>query len=330
MACRRWHVKGLNLRAAHVREGGGCEDLGFDEAIRAVREPGPLVWIDVVAYDVDRGREVLQDRMGLHELAVEDALSDKERPSLQDYDDFVFLVMPAALRKGHEERYVEIGFFLNDHALVTVSREAIPLLDRWFERWRTRPGRLVKSPAYLLHALVDALVDDYFAVVDDIEDEVESMGDTLFTGHAARLEEIVLLKRRLSKLRRAVAPSRDVLNAILRGDMNEFPDDSERYFQDIADHVLRIAETTDALRDALASMVSINLSLESQELNVILKKMAVIATVLATMTLVAGIYGMNFEHMPELHWRYGYPFSYAVMFGLGGLVVWAFRRVRWI
>ena len=331
MARRESAVTGLSLRAAHVRDGGRtCEDLDLDSAVRAVREPGTPLWIDVVAHDVERTREILQNRMGLHELAVEDALSDQERPTLQEFDDFVFLVVPAVLRDGHDERYVEIGFFLNDHALVTVSREAIPLLDKWFERWRTRPGRLVRSPAYLLHALVDALVDGFFAVSDDIEDGVEEIGDALFTGHAAGLEEIVALKRRLMKLRRAVTPTRDVLSAILRGDMDEFPDDSDRYFQDVADHIVHVAETIDALRDALASMVGIHLSVVSQGLNVILKKMAVLATVLATMTLVAGIYGMNFDRMPELHWRYGYAFSYAVMFGLGGLVVWAFKRVRWI
>ena len=288
------------------------------------------MWVDIVAQDTERTRELLVRRMGLHELAVEDALSDKERPTLQDFDDLVFLVMPAPCRDRHSERYVEVGFFLNKHALVTVSRESMPVLDKWFEHWRRRPGRLAKSPAYLLHGIVDAIVDEYFAIVDDIEDDVEELGDTLFTGDEGKLEEIVAQKRRLMKLRRVVAPARDVLSAILRSDLDEFPDDSDRYFQDVGDHLTRVAETMDALREALTSMVDIHLSNVSFGLNVVLKKMAVIATVLATMTLVAGIYGMNFAFMPELHWRYGYPLSLALMFVLGGLIVWIFKRVRWI
>jgi magnesium transporter len=322
-------IEGLILRAARY-EGGSCTQVDVEEAVRAVREPGPPVWVDVVAEDHDKTRAILQDQMGFHELAVEDALSDRERPALQDFDGLVFLVVPAVICEDHEERYVEVGFFLNDHALVTVSREKLPLLDRWFKRWNERPGHLGKSPAYLLHAIVDAMVDEYFTVVDDVEDVVEDLSDNLFAGEEGRLEEIVKLKRRLMKLRRIVTPVRDVLNAVLRRDIEEIPEDAHRYFQDVYDHILRIAETVDALREALTSMVDIHLSNVSNNVNLILKKMAVLSTVLMTMTIVSSIYGMNFFHMPELHWRYGYPFALGLMVVLSAGVLAIFKRIRWI
>ena len=298
--------------------------------MRAVREKGPPVWVDVVAVDHDETRELLQDRMGFHELAVEDALSDRERPALQDFDDLVFLVVPGVCRDAHSESYVEVGFFLKDHALVTVSRESLPVLDKWFKRWSGHPGHLGRSPAFLLHSIVDGIVDDYFAIVDDVEDVVEDLGDSLFEGKEGRLEEIVKQKRRLQKLRRVVTPVRDVMNALLRRDGDEIPEEAQRYFQDVYDHVLRIAETVDALRDALTSMVDIHLSNVSNNLNVVVKKMTVVSTVFMTMTIVSGIYGMNFEHMPELHWRYGYPFALGLMAVLCAGVVLVFKRIRWI
>ena len=321
----------LKLRAARLENGDSCSEIGLDQAVRAVKEPGRPVWVDVVVREHDAGQELLERKMGFHELAVEDALSDRERPALQEFDDTVFLVVPAPVRKDkNDERYVEIGFFLTDHALVTVSREEVPIVDDIYDRWKTRPGRLAHSPANLMHAIVDRAVDGYFDVIDDIEDRVEELSDTLFEGREGKLEEIVALRKRLAKLRKVVSPVRDVLNSLLRHDLKQLPDESRRYFQDVMDHALRIAETVDTLRDALASMVDIHLSNVSNNLNQVLKKMTVLATVLATMTLVAGIYGMNFDHMPELHWRYGYPFSLVLMFGLGGGVVLVFKRIRWI
>lgn len=320
----------LRLRAARLEDEQTCTEIGVDDAVRAIREPGQSVWVDIVVRDHDAAQELLERKMGFHELAVEDALSDRERPALQEFDKTVFLVVPAAEKDGDKERYVEIGFFLSPHSLVTVSREEAPILDKMYERWKGKPGRLARSPANLLHAIVDDIVDGYFVVMDDVEDKVETLGDTLFEGDEGRLEEIVTLKRRLMKLRRIISPVRDVMNSLLRRDLEAVPDEARRYFQDVMDHVLRIGETVDSFRDALTSMVDIHLSNVSNNLNKIVQRMTVVATVLATMTLVAGIYGMNFEHMPELHWRYGYPFSLVLMAVLGGGVVLVFKRIKWV
>jgi magnesium transporter len=320
----------MKIRGARLDQEGSCKPIDLDGAVHAVCEPGPPVWVDIVTEDSPEARELLRDRMGFHELAVEDALSDRERPALQEFDGLAFLVLPAMVRDEKDERYVEVGFFLNDHALVTVSRESVPVIDDWFKRWSDRPGYLGRSAAFLLHAVADGIVDDYFLVIDDIEDAVEDLGDTLFEGREGRLPEIVRLKRRLMKLRRAIAPVRDVMNSLLRRDLEVLPEESRRYFQDVLDHALRIGETVDSLRDALTSMVDIHLSNVSNNLNIVVKKMTVVATVLASMTLVAGVYGMNFEYMPELHWHYGYAFSWALMLGLAGLVLLVFKRIKWI
>lgn len=321
----------LKVRAARLEDGGRCREIDLDEAVRAVRDPGKPVWVDIVVDDDDAAaRELLERKMGFHELAVEDALSDRERPALQEYDSTIFLVVPTALSEEDRERYVEIGFFLSPYALVTVSRESTPVLDRTYERWSTRPGHLAHSVANVLHAIVDDIVDGYFLVIDEVEDRVESLSDSLFEGKEGQLAEIVRMKRRLMKLRRVIAPVRDVMNSLLRRDLEAIPDEARRYFQDVMDHVLRIGETVDSFRDALTSMVDIHLSNVSNNLNKIVQRMTVVATVLATMTLVAGVYGMNFDHMPELHWRYGYPFSIALMFGSGAVVLLVFKRMKWL
>ena len=323
-------AEGIEIRAARLEEGDTCAEIGLDDAVKAVREGDRPIWVDIVVGDDAPARELLEAKMGFHELAVEDALSDKERPALQEFDDTVFLVVPAAIRDGERERYVEVGFFLTPHALVTVSREGTPVIDGLFERWKTRPGRLAHSPANIVHAIVDRVVDGYFDLIDEIDDRVEDLGDTLFEGQEGRLPEIVKLKRRLMKLRRIIAPVRDVMNSLLRRDLKAVPEESRRYFQDIMDHVLRIGETVDSLRDALTSMVDIHLSNVSNNLNIVLKKMTVLATVITTMTLVAGVYGMNFEHMPELKWLYGYPFSLGLMAVLAGGILLVFKRIKWI
>jgi magnesium transporter len=304
----------------------------FDEAeiVRRIRENDGQVWLRVIVHDPEAAGTLLRDKLGFHELAVEDALSPHERPSLHEYGDHLFMTAARVDHSAGGERYTEVGFFLRGNALVTVAHERIPLMEAWFQRWMATPHRFGDQPAFLLHALVDAIVDEYFPVIDALEDNVDSLAERIYGGDTHQVRAILSEKRRFLDLRRHITPLRDILNGLLRRDIEVIPAEAKIYFQDVYDHTLRLAEIADLNRDTLTSVLDVHLSTVSNNLNEVVKKMTVISTVLMTGSLVAGIYGMNFRHMPELHWMYGYPFAIFLMFLLGAGILIAFRWKRWI
>jgi magnesium transporter len=320
----------FELKAALFGAGTRCERLNVEQAIEAVNKGDQPMWVDIVAQDTATTRSFLIEQLGFHELAVEDALSTDERPALQEYEDTLFLVVPAVLLGAQEEHYEEVSFFLRDQALVTVVTRPLPILETWFGRWVQNPRRIGGSPAFLLHSLVDAIVDLYFPALDRLEDEVEDLGDQIFGGDTSQIKEILLVKRRLLEVRRRLSPVRDILNGLLRRDLPMIPDTVRPYFQDVFDHVLRLSELTDINRDTLASLLDVHLTTVSNNLNNVVRKMTVLSTVLMSMTIVSGIYGMNFKYMPELEWRYGYLFAIGLMITIGVAIVYIFKRIRWI
>lgn len=290
-----------------------------------------VLWVDVTAHDVTATSNLLIQRFGFHPLAVEDALSPYERPALQRYDGVLFLAAHAVQQQDGEEIYSEVGFFLGRHFLVTVHTRPVPLVDHWFERWTAQPERVGKTPAHLLHLLLDAIVDEYFPIGDTLEEKADELEDAIFTGHpGVQVADILQVKRRLLELRQHITPLRDILNALLRHDMEIIPDEIVPYLQDVYDHTLRIAELADLNRDILAGVLDAHLSVVSNRLNEVMRILTVISTILMSAALIAGIYGMNFTHMPELQWKAGYPFAGAMMV-LVGMVEWyVFKRKGWI
>ncbi|CAN5624182.1 magnesium/cobalt transporter CorA [soil metagenome] len=315
----------MQFRAAALDSDSRCKRISPEEAEKDVRTGERLVWIDIVSEDTPETRELLTEKFGFHELAVEDALRQDERPGVQEFGETTFFVIPA-----WDNGIVEVGFFLSKLALVTVSSRPVSVIETWFDRWQKRPGPFGRHPAFLAHALVDGIVDGYFPLLDAIEDEAESLGERIFEGESTHLRELLGIKRKLLEVRRVLVPARDVLNQLLRRDVTAIPDNARIYFQDVFDHCLRLVEAVDIQRDTLTSLLDVHLSAVSNNLNQVVKKMTVFATVLMTMALVAGVYGMNFDHMPELHWRYGYDYSLILMFVLGGLVLLGFRIAKWL
>lgn len=315
----------MRFRAAALKSVNHCDRIDPEEAGAEVRSGERLIWIDIVTEDTPEARKLLMEDFGFHELAVEDALRQDERPGVQEFEDTTFFVMPA-----WEGGIVEVGFFLSKQALVTVASKPVSVLDIWFDRWEKHPDRFGKHPAYLAHALVDGIVDGFFPLLDKVEDHTDELAERIFEGEATHLRELLKIKKELVEVRRSLTPARDVLNQMLRRDMHAIPDEVRVYFQDVFDHCLRLIEAVDVQRDTLASLLDVHLSAVSNNLNQVVKKMTVFSTVLMSMALVAGIYGMNFNYMPELHWRYGYPYALVLMLALGALVVLGFRIAKWL
>jgi magnesium transporter len=243
----------------------------------------------------------------------------------------LFLTAHAVQQQNGEEVYTEIGFFLGQHFLVTVHTEAVPLIEYWFQRWTTQPDKVGKTSAHLLHLLLDAIVDEYFPLGDTLEEKSDELEDAIFAGSRdVQVGDILQVKRRLLEMRQHITPLRDILNALLRRDMELIPDEVVPYLQDVYDHTLRIAELADLNRDILAGVLDAYLSVVSNRLNEVMRILTVISTVLMSAALIAGIYGMNFVHMPELRWKAGYPLAAAMMVVVGVVEWYIFKRKGWI
>lgn len=322
--------QGFTVQGACLLSSGKLERIDSKDAPKVIRDPKRTTWIHIRVEDIEKAREYLQHELRLTVLTVEDALSDEERPSLKETPEYLFLTAPALEDSGMGEDYIDVSFFLFEHALVTVITRPAPAFEEWFDRWCERAHNFGNHPAYLLHAMLDAIVDVYFPVTDKLEDNVESLADDVFAGSGLQLHEALALKRRLLEVRRRIAPVRDVINGLLRRDVDFVPHDVKPYFQDIYDHTLRIADIVDINRETLATLLDAHLAVVSNNLNVVMRKMTVYATILMTMGLVAGIYGMNFHFMPELSWWYGYPFALGLMILFGGIELWLFKRKNWL
>jgi magnesium transporter len=322
--------QGWTLRA-FVKEASGLREVTQTEAVQLRHGTQGTLWIDLHVHDQKATQTFLVESLGFHPLPVEDAVNPRERPKLEEYDHVLFLVGHAVSHQDHIEAYHSIAFFLSEHFLVSVHLDLVPLIDDWLARWQKDSLRMDSSPAHLLHALLDGIVDDYFPVADTLQETLDEIEEMLFDGSAQiQVAEIIRLKRRLLEFRKHITPMRDILNALLRRDQVCIPTSSLPYFQDVYDHTLRLTENIDTGRDLLSGLLDAHLALVSNRLNDIMRVLTVVATILMSAALIAGIYGMNFDYMPELHWRWGYAFALGLMVVTSVLALWIFRKKKWL
>jgi len=322
---------GYHLDIACMEHDGTICHVDEKEAVASIRDASRLVWMNIVVKDDEAVRRLLQDEMKFHELAVEDSLSDNERPTLQEFGNHLFVAASKVIEHpGQPEEYVEVGMFLTKSALVTVVRQPLPFLHEWFVRYEKKKHVFGEAAAFLMHSIIDNIVDEYFVAIDALEDEVDALAEDIYQGDTKGIGGILIFKKRLLDMRRHISPTRDILNGLLRHDLTLVPDSARVYFQDVYDHTLRIAEIADVNRDTLTSLLDVHLSTVSNNLNNVMKKMTVISTVLMSAALIAGIYGMNFKFMPELEWHYGYLYAWVLMIGSGIAILLLFRWKKWL
>lgn len=301
----------------------------LEEVLSIFKSGTSPIWAHVQVEDLEAARSLLENEFGFHPLEVEDALSPNERPSLRVGLSDLFLVAPAVILGQATERYVEIAFFVQQQSLVSVATAPVPFLDHLLHRCANHP-KANPNVTTLLHTLLDEIVDDYFPAVDTFGDEIDALEEAIYRGDKVSVSDALSLKRRLLQMRRQLVPIRDIINGLLRRDVEFVDAAAQLYFQDVYDHVLRILEDVDMERDLLSSVLDAQISITSNNLNEVMRALTVISTVLMTAAFVAGVYGMNFVHMPELKWLAGYPFAIGLMIALGALEVWYFKRKGWI
>jgi magnesium transporter len=317
--------------AAYDANGRKIGDVEIDDISEILRFPGQFVWIGVHEPDAELLRK-LQEEFGLHDLAVEDALGAHQRPKLEEYGDSLFVVLRTAQVVDDEVLFGETHVFLGPRYVVSIRHGASLPYTEVRARCERTPQLLSKGPGFVLYALMDFIVDHYFPIADAIEETMENLEEGIFGGNGGRetLERIYRLKRDLVGLKRAVAPLMEVCNRLVRFDLELIQPDTKLYFRDVYDHVLRINETVDTMRELLTSALEANLTLVSIGQNDVTKKLAAWAAILAVPTMIAGVYGMNFDVMPELRWHYGYAVVMGAMLGICGLLFAQFKRVGWL
>jgi magnesium transporter len=306
---------------------------GFEEWAHN-REEGWVTWFNVTGiHDLDIVQR-LGKTFGLHPLLMEDIVNTDQRPKMEDYGEYLFLTLKM-LSFGKAETEIstdQTSIVLGKDYVLTFEEREGDVLDPVRERIRTGRGRIRSLGSdYLAYALIDAIVDNYFVILEKLGEKLEDLTNEVVGGRGGRtLATIYLLKRELIYLRKAVWPLREAISALYRGGTALIAETSEPYLRDLYDHTIQIIDTIESLRDLLSGMLDIYLSSASNRLSQVMKVLTMIATVFIPLTFIAGVYGMNFKYMPELEWRWGYPFVWLVMVGLAVTMLILFRRKRWL
>ncbi|RZS44249.1 magnesium transporter [Herbihabitans rhizosphaerae] len=311
----------------------------YTDAISEVRSRHEgFVWIGLYEPDAEQIQGIA-DTFGLHELAVEDAVHAYQRPKLEPYDDNLFMVFKTVRYVEHESpttanEIVETGeimAFLGKDFIVTVRHGGHSSLHDLRGKMDASPERLKLGPAAVLHAIADRIVDNYLAVTEAIEDDIDEIESIVFAPRGVvGAEQMYLMKREIVELRRAVLPLATPLRRLAEGCSPVVPEDVRSYFRDVEDHLTRVAEQVASFEDLLNTLLDAVLAKITLQQSMDMRKITAWAAIIAVPTMVVGVYGMNFDYMPETHWKFGYPMVMLVIVGVCLMLYRIFRRNRWL
>ncbi|MEP6713789.1 MAG: magnesium/cobalt transporter CorA [Ferruginibacter sp.] len=319
------------INCAAYAQGQRIADVALNDVHDVLKATNQFVWIGLH----EPSEEILskvQQEFALHDLAVEDAHTAHQRPKVELYGDSVFVVLVTAhVNKGHTE-FGETHFFVGPNFIVTVRHGSGVSYAEVRHRCESTPHLLSKGQGFALYAIMDFIVDQFYPVVHQMEQELQAIEDKIFKEKPSRdtTEQIYLLKRELLEIKRAVSPLVDICNRLMRFDIKCISEDTRPYFRDVYDHVIRINEMVENTRELLNTALEANFSLISISQNDVSKKFAGWAAIIAVPTMVAGFYGMNFKFMPESEWEYG--FYMVILFTIASCIFlyFLFRRSGWL
>ena len=304
----------------------------IDDIIKR-HEPGTSLWVDCQGLDMVDLLNAIGQRYDIHPLVLEDILNTHQRPKFEEYEHYCFIVLKTlscqgALKVHHEQ----VALLLLGDVLFTFREQANELFDSLRQRLFHGKSRMrTMGVDYLAYVIMDAVVDKYFAVSDVMEEAIEAAEVSLLDRPQPKtFTTIQLIKRELIYIRKAIAPLREVLLAIQRCESTLIQEKTQLFFRDVFDHTLRVIDTMDSHRDLINGMLDIYLSSVSNRMNEIMKVLTVFATIFIPLTFLVGVYGMNFDYMPELHWRWAYPALWALFFLVPAVLLFLFKKKRWL
>jgi magnesium transporter len=305
-------------------------DLSVERVIEGLKQDH-VNWINVDGLDDTHILEKLQEHFCLHSLLIEDVTND-QRPKAEEYEDYLFFTLKMLYKIDSKHiDYEQISFVLGTNFLLSFQEKEGDMFEPFRERIRLDQGKVRKhSSDYLLYRLVDAIIDNYYVVLDNIGEQIENIEDEISKGSSDHtFIRIQKLKRELIFLRKAVYPLRDAMSKLVKGETSFVRDETIRYFSDIYDHVVHLIDSLDTYKDLTSALMDIHINTQNNRMTEVMKVLAVISTIFIPLTFIAGVYGMNFEDMPELRSKWGYPITLAVMILLGAGMLLYFRRKKW-
>jgi len=320
------------VNCALYTDGRRTANIQLKNAGDILKQTEGFVWIGLHEPQ-EETLQLVQQEFGLHDLAIEDAHRAHQRPKVEIYGNSVFIVLRTAqINLEHHIEFGETHFFLGNNFIITVRHGSSISYADVRTRCENTPHLLGKGQGFALYAVMDSIVDQYFPVVHIMEEDLEQLEHKIFKEKPSRetTEYIYHLKHELLEVKRAIFPLVEICNRLMRFDFNYISEDTRPYFRDIYDHAMRINEMIDNSRELLNTALEANFSLISISQSEVSKKFAGWAAIIGVPTMVAGIYGMNFNDMPELHWHYGYPVVLSVTIGLCVVLYLLFKRSGWL
>jgi magnesium transporter len=298
------------------------------------KEQPTVTWINIDGLHQVEILEKLGDCYGLHPLVLEDILNTDQRPKMEDYGEYVYIVLRSLdyNAQGNEIESEQISLILGPNFVFSFQEKEGDTFHPIRERIRNGKGRTRKMGAdYLAYALLDSTVDHYFIILEKLGDKIEFLEEKLVTHPTPKtLQTIHDLKKEMIFLRKAVWPLREVVGSLERGESSLIQSSTRVYLRDLYDHTIQVIDNIETFRDMVSGILDIYLSSVSNRLNSVMKVLTIIATIFMPLTFLAGIYGMNFKYMPELEWRWGYPVIWLVMVGIGVFMLVYFRKKKWL
>jgi magnesium transporter len=319
------------INCVAYQDGKKLSDVPLEQISDYLKRPGCFVW--VALKDADRQElEQMQREFGLHELAVEDADHGHQRPKIEEYGDSLFAVVHTVEPIDGELLVGELDIFVEENYVLTVRTHSEHSLLDVRKRCEREPHLLKQGSAFVFYALLDAIVDRYFPVIEQLESELEIVEEQIFTKGLQRsnIERLYQLKRKVTVLKHAVTPLMEAVAKLHGGRVPRICTQTQEYFRDVYDHLYRMNTTIDAIRDTIATAIQVNLSMVTIDQTEVSKRLAAWAAIFAVATAFVGIWGMNFEVMPELKWKYGYPAAIFLVAGVCGYLYWRFRKADWL
>ncbi len=327
-------VEHVNLDLIQYDRNGFVEDVGVGlETALAKLTPEKVTWLNVDGLHDTALISKLGEAFGLHPLVLEDVVHTEQRPKVEYYDDYIYIVLRMlSLNAQGEVNNEQLSLVLGANFVLTFQETVGDVFEPVRERIRKGVGRVCKQGAdYLAYSLVDVIVDTYFTLLEGFEDDIDAIEDELLQDPSPQvLGRVNTLKREMLYLRKAVWPLRELMGSLQREETPLVHDGVRTYIRDVHDHSVQVIDTVETLREVLSSLHDFYLSSLSLKMNEVMKVLTIVGTIFLPLSFLAGVYGMNFANIPELHWRFGYEVFWLICLVVGGGMLFYFRRKKWL
>lgn len=306
-----------------------------NELKKILKTKGPC-WIDFNAPSKEEAK-YLSEVFQFHQLSIEDCFDEVHYPKLEQFDNYLFVILHTLEASDKRRPTTEVDFFVTDKYLVTVHLKSSQVLETARQHLGAGALNWAQTPSMLFQALSSRYVDEYFPVLDTLDDEIDHMEDEVFKLNKGGeiessylINQFLVTKKKIVTLRRLLTPQRDIFSRLARGEFKQISTEASVYFRDVYDRLFRITEMLDSFRDVLSSTLEAHLSVVSNRLNEVMKVLTIVTVILLPLTVVTGVYGMNFRYMPELYSPFGYLWALMLMLTIASSLIWYFKHRRWL